>query len=76
MQLEAINLAGVLYVAGNITIEAALLAYGSVVAEGVIRQASGTSGVLEIWYDHDLASGYFRGVPVVHIAPGTWIEHP
>ncbi len=76
IQLEAINLAGVLYVAGNITIEAALRAYGSVVAEGVIRQASGTSGVLEIWYDHDLASGYFRGVPVVHIAPGTWIEHP
>lgn len=76
VELEAINLAGVLYVAGNIMIEGTVRAYGSVVAEGSIRSASGPDDVLEIWYDHGLASGYFRGVPVVHIAPGTWTEHP
>jgi hypothetical protein len=46
--------------------------YGAVVTGGTIT-ASSPGGTLEVWYDHDLGQGLFRGLPIVYRAPGTWM---
>jgi hypothetical protein len=43
-----------------------VVAGGTIVSEGL-------GNGLEVWYDHDLGQGLFRGVPVVYRAPGTWL---
>lgn len=69
VQLSNIHLNGVLAVAGNLAIENEVRAFGSVVADGVL---TAVGDGLEVWFNHDARSGYYRGVPVVHVAPGTW----
>jgi hypothetical protein len=72
VQLSGVQLNGVLYAAGNITLAGSTRVYGAVTAEGTIVPA--VSGAkLEVWYDHQMSQGYFRGVPVVYRAPGTWM---
>lgn len=72
VQLTRVHLNGVLYVQGNITVTGRTGVYGTIVSEGTIA-SSGGGGSIEVWYDHDLSRGLFRGVPVVYRAPGTWL---
>ncbi|MCC6140048.1 MAG: hypothetical protein IT389_05450 [Nitrospira sp.] len=72
VQLSNIHLNGALYAAGNITLDRSIRAFGAVVADGTI--ATAYPGVtMELWYDHEMGRGLFRGVPVVVRAPGTWM---
>lgn len=71
VQLTGMHLNGVLYAAGNMTVGRAARVYGTVMAEGSILSA-GAGATLEIWHDDDMSRGLYRGVPLVHRAPGTW----
>lgn len=71
IHLSGMNVNGVLYAGGTITLTGKVRLYGAVSAgETIARSDSGSS--LEVWYDHDLGEGLFRGLPVVYRAPGTW----
>lgn len=72
VQLSHVHLNGVLYAGGNITVTGKARVYGAVVVGGTIASA-GSGGTLEVWYDHDLSLGLYRGLPVVYRAPGTWL---
>jgi len=43
-----------------------------VVAQGTIMEMANGSGMLEVWYNHDLREGLVQGLPVVFAAPGSW----
>lgn len=72
VQLSDIHLNGVLYAAGNITLERSARVFGALVAEGTIMAAR-PGATIEVWYDYEMGRGLFRGVPVVVRAPGTWM---
>lgn len=72
VQLSGIQLNGVLYAAGNITVTGKAKVHGAVVSGGTIT-GTDARDTLEVWYDHDIGQGWFRGLPVVHRAPGTWV---
>jgi hypothetical protein len=72
IQLSGMHVNGVLYAVGTITLTGTLKLYGAVSAGETITR-SDASSLLEVWYDHDLGEGLFRGVPVVYRAPGTWM---
>jgi hypothetical protein len=72
VSLADIHFNGVLHASGDITISGRVRFYGAVTAGGTIT-AAGSGSRLEVWYDHDLGQGYYRGLPVVYRAPGTWI---
>lgn len=72
IQLSGIQLNGVLYATGNITVTGKAKVYGAVATGGTIT-GTDARGTLEVWYDHDLGQGWFRGLPVVYRAPGTWV---
>jgi hypothetical protein len=71
VQLARVHVNGVLFAAGTITVAGRTRVYGSVVTGETILSNSG--GTLEVWYDHDLAQGLYRGVPLVYRAPGAWV---
>jgi len=71
LQLTGIHFNGVLYASGNITLSGDIKFFGAIVTEGTIVPSSSGSR-LEVWYDHDLGQGLYRGLPVVYRAPGTW----
>lgn len=70
--LSGIQFNGVLYAAGNITVTGKAKVHGAVVSGGTITGTE-SRGSLEVWYDHDIGQGWFRGLPVVYRAPGTWV---
>lgn len=72
VQLSHIQVNGVLYAAGNIIVSGQTQLFGAVAAEGTIVPSK-AGGVLEVWYNHDMSRGLYRGLPVVYRAPGTWI---
>jgi hypothetical protein len=72
VQLSGVHVNGVLHASGDITIAGRVRVYGAVAAGGTITSASSGS-TLEVWYDHDLSRGFYRGLPVVYRAPGTWM---
>lgn len=72
VQLANIHLQGVLYVAGDLRYAGHPKVYGGVVAHGSIVDETNGSGVLEVWYNHDLREGLMQGLPVVFVAPGSW----
>ena len=72
IHLSGIHFNGVLYASGNITVSGKVRLYGAVVAGETIT-SSGSGSTLEVWYEHDLGQGLFRGLPVVYRAPGTWM---
>lgn len=72
VHLSGMQFNGVLYASGTITIAGKIKLYGAVVA-GETIMASGLGSSLEVWYDHDLGQGLFRGLPIVYRAPGTWV---
>lgn len=72
VQLPGIQVNGVLYATGNIMVTGKSKVYGAVVSGGTIAGTDSRS-TLEVWYDHDIGQGWFRGLPVVYRAPGTWV---
>ncbi len=72
IQLPGVHVNGVLHASGDITITGRVRLYGAVAAGGMITSA-GSGGSLEVWYDHDLSRGFYRGLPIVYRAPGTWM---
>ena len=66
--LSNIHLRGVLSAAGRITVEDHPMIFGAVIAQ----QGFNGPGELEVWYDADLATGYYRGIPVATILKGSW----
>jgi hypothetical protein len=72
VQLADIHLQGVLYVTGDLRYVGHPKVYGGVVAHGSIVDETNGSGVLEVWYNHDLREGLMQGLPVVFVAPGSW----
>lgn len=72
VHLSGMNVNGVLYASGTITLTGRVRLYGAVMAGETITRADSSSS-LEVWYDHDLGEGLFRGLPVVYRAPGTWM---
>lgn len=69
--LSGIHLSGLLYAAGTISVERETRIYGALVTARTVATAS-SSPSLEVWYDADFGKGFFRGLPVVYRAPGTW----
>lgn len=69
--LNGVHLNGVLYAAGDITVSRAARVYGAVIAEGNLV-SSDTEATLEVWHNKDLSRSLYRGIPLVHRAPGTW----
>lgn len=72
VQLSGIHFNGVLHASGDITIVGKVKLYGAVAAGGTIFSV-GSGSSMEVWYDHDLSRGLYRGLPVVYRAPGTWM---
>jgi hypothetical protein len=66
--LSNIHLKGVLSVAGQITVEGHPMVFGAVLAQ----QGFTGSGQSEVWYDADLGTGYYSGLPAVTIQKGSW----
>ena len=72
VSLSNIHLNGVLYAVGNITLDRSMRVFGAVAAEGTIATTH-PGATIELWYDHEMGRGLFRGIPVVMRAPGTWM---
>lgn len=72
IHLSGMHFNGVLYASGTITVAGKVKLYGAVVAGDTIAPSDSGSS-LEVWYDHDLGEGLFRGLPVVYRAPGAWM---
>jgi Tfp pilus assembly protein PilV len=71
-QLSGIHFNGVLYASGTVAVTGSVRVYGAVLAGETIASA-GSGSRLEVWYDHDLGRGFYRGLPVVYRAPSTWL---
>ncbi len=69
VSLSRINLNGVLYVSGSLKVGGGARGFGSVATDGPLT-TSGTG--LEVWFNYDLRSGSYRGLPLVTVAPGSW----
>jgi len=69
--LSGIHLNGLLYAAGAITLERETRMYGALITAGTVATGS-SAPMLEVWYNPDFGKGFFRGLPVVYRAPGTW----
>lgn len=72
IQLSDIHLNGALYAVGNITLDRSMRVFGAVAVEGTIATTH-PGATMELWYDHEMGRGLFRGIPVVMRAPGTWM---
>jgi hypothetical protein len=73
VQLDGVHFNGVLYASGNLTITGDVRFFGALVTEGTIV-SSGSGSRLEMWYDHDMGQGLYRGLPIVYRASGTWLS--
>ena len=69
VQLSPVHLNGVLYVSGALKIEEPARVFGAVLTDGPLT-AAGLG--LEVWYNEELRSGSYRGLPLVFVAPGSW----
>ncbi len=74
VQLTGIHLNGVLYAAGDVVVEGHPRIYGALVAGGKLMAASASSGPVELWYNHELADGLVKGIPLISLVPGSFQE--
>jgi hypothetical protein len=72
VQLSHVNINGVVYASGDISVTGRVRLFGSAIAAGSIVPA-GLGGTLEVWYNHDVGQGWYQGLPVVYRAPGAWM---
>jgi hypothetical protein len=68
--LSGIQLNGLLYAAGTITVERDIRIYGALLTAGTVA-TGGSAPLMEVWYNSDFGKGFFRGLPVVYRAPAT-----
>ena len=66
--LSRIHLNGILSIAGRLTVKGRPMVFGTVLAQ----QGFVDPGQLEVWYDADLSTGYYSGLPAVTILKGSW----
>lgn len=66
--LSAIHLKGILSVAGRLNVEGRPRVFGALFA----RQGFSGTGQPEVWYDADLRTGYYPGLPTVTFLKGSW----
>lgn len=70
VSLEQVTIRGVLVTSGSLNVDRDTRVFGAVIAgQGLMG-----SGLLEVWYDHDLRRGLVPGLPVVFPVRGTWRE--
>lgn len=69
--LSGIHLNGLLFSAGDISLERSIRVYGAVMTPKTVATTN-TGTLMEVWYDTDFGKGRFRGLPIVYRAPGTW----
>jgi len=74
VSLPGVNLRGVLFTPGDLIYEGRPRVYGALLIGGTLQAKSGAPAPFEVWYDHDLRDGLFRGLPLVYPASGTWQE--
>lgn len=74
VQLTGIHLNGVLYAAGDVLVEGHPRIYGALVSGGKLSTVSASSGPVELWYNHELAGGLVKGIPLVSLVPGSFQE--
>ena len=74
LELNGVHLRGVLSVAGDLTFEGRPRAYGAVMTGGQVVADGVAAGFMEVWADYELRHGLVRGMPLVFVAPGTWME--
>lgn len=72
LQLRDINFNGALHASGDVTLTGKVRLYGALSVGGTITPLS-VGSTLEVWYDYDIGQGFYRGLPVVYRAPGTWM---
>jgi hypothetical protein len=66
--LSAIHLKGILSVGGRLAVEGRPNVFGALIAQ----QGFAGSGQPEVWYDADLRTGYYPGLPTVTLLKGSW----
>ena len=66
--LSSIHAKGVLSVAGRLTVEGRPNVFGALIAQ----QGISGSGEPEVWYDADLRTGYYPGLPTATMLQGSW----
>lgn len=72
VQLSGVHVNGLLYAAGAIRIERSVRLYGAMmIGQSITSIGAGT--IIEVWYNADMGQGFFRGLPIVYRAPGTWL---
>jgi hypothetical protein len=69
--LPSIQLKGVLSTAGQLIVEGHPTVFGALIAQ----QGITGSGQPEVWYDADLRTGYFPGLPTATMLKGSWYSH-
>ena len=74
LELSGVHLRGVLSVAGDLTFEGRPRAFGGVMTGGQVIADGAGSDFMEVWADYELRHGLVRGMPLVFVAPGTWME--
>jgi hypothetical protein len=72
--LSGIHLNGLLSTPGDLSYEGQPRIFGALVVDGRILPSSNIPVSIEVWYDHDFRNGFFRGLPIVYVASGTWQE--
>jgi hypothetical protein len=70
VSISAVNVQGVLHVAGTVSLDKQVRIYGSLVAEGGLTGR----GLVESWYNYDIGRGFFQGLPTVFPLSGSWRE--
>jgi len=74
LELNGVHLRGVLSVAGDLILEGRPRTYGAVMTAGQVAAEGAAAGFMEVWADYELRHGLVRGMPLVFMAPGTWVE--
>lgn len=74
VSLPGVHLRGVLFTPGDLVYEGRPRVYGALLIGGGLQGKPGAPAPLEVWYDHDLGDGLFRGLPLVYPASGSWQE--
>jgi hypothetical protein len=74
VELSHVQFQGVLSTPGDLTFQGQPRMFGALMVGGKVEMTQPQSEVLEVWYNHELGSGIFRGLPVIYAARGTWQE--
>lgn len=68
--LSGINLNGLIYSAGSVSIHGRFSVFGGIYA----KDGFSDTDDLEVWYNYDLATGMIKGNPAILPVKGSWIQ--